>query len=546
VASSREEKIKTLERLRKIEQLETLRSAQERPIEETTAVGSVLSNVADAASQGSIGENLPIIGPAASKAAEYVRAGIDYASNLGDKPFTQSLADTQGKVAQESADFQKNYPVASTTKEVVGGLAGALALPVPGAGMAGAAGAATRIGGSALMSGLDAATRGDGLEAAKKAATVGGVVQGVMEGIPYVGKITSKAGKALAGKIDNLADGIEDFAAIRAVKSAFGNNKKAWDELSDEGRKTLGKIALSEEKIVSGSVGPVVKFGRSPAQIETAARAAGKKTWADAQKIMDSADEGAEALSFFDNRRLQATEISSKIRDYADKISDVSDSNLRVKKTLNEVANRFDEKGVLKLSDAQKLKADFEWKMKPLDAKFQDVLGKDGNKIVNQSIAQAIKENIKKSGVKDADKFEELYERYGAYAKLRSAAKDTNTKLTKNRGPFSLTDYMAGGAAAPVAAILTEDVRDTTMYAFAVAAANNLLRKRGNAALASSAMKLADVIRTKPDQVKKFYGVLEKAAQKGSASLATTHQLLLAQDREYRELMEGEKSKLLP
>jgi hypothetical protein len=68
-----------------------------------------------------------------------------------------------------------------------------------------------------------------------------------------------------------------------------------------------------------------------------------------------------------------------------------------------------------------------------------------------------------------------------------------------------------------------------------------MFRQRGNAALASSLRSVANVAKSSPEKLGKFYSVLEKAAEGGQASLAATHTMLLQKDPEYKKLIEPEQ-----
>jgi hypothetical protein len=507
------------------------------PVEQKSLGDKALSAAQEVGSfftEGSIGEKVPIIGPLATKAGEHFQAAVDYGVNLGDKPYSQALSEVQGRGKAAGDQFAKEHPYASTAQDLVGGGVGSLLLPIPGAGMTGLAGAAARTAGSAGMSALDSFTRGDSGEQVQGAAKLSGGIQAVAEGVsPLVGKFAGPIAKS----VDDLGRALEDYSAIKAVKHAFGNNKKAWKELGDRDV-WLGKAALSSAEDLSSAevkkvIEPVVKFGRSAAQTEKHAEDAAKKTWGGVSRIMEAADKAGAQVS--------GKSVADDIMKYAAKLDPISRDNEKLQEELMAAAMKFESRGQFRLAEAQDIKSKaFSWESKPYEKKLQDVLGKNGNNIINKSIGNAIKKAIVESKVESADKFEKLYKQFGVYAELRDKAKNTAIDLQKNR-PVGLFDVIIGTGAGIGAIVQNGDLEDAGMRAIALGAASNLIRKRGSSAIAVGLNKLANAMVSSPEKVRKYYDVFEKAAKKGSVGVAAAHEMLLAKDRQYRELIESEK-----
>jgi hypothetical protein len=456
--------------------------------------------------RSSIGENVPLVGPLARRAGEAVFGSFMEGGAEG----------LRARRDAEKRAFAEEHPGADIAQKLVGGIGGGLALPAPGAGMGGVAGAATRIGSNVGILGGDALARTGSLDEAKRAATSGGMLQLGMESIPVVGKAASPLARAIAQKTTQAGEKLQQTGAMRAVKAALGNNAKAWRMMGTKAQDT------GEQMLEKG----VVTFGAKAGKIAGKADDAADDAWAKVTQTFDDADNAGVTVN--------GADIAQKIRDEAAKIERVPQNEARIA-SLEKEALFFESQGAMPLSRVQKLKGEYDFK--PTDAK-NAVLGKDGNNLMNRVLGNSVKDTVKASNLPGAAEFERAYTNAGAFGAVKKAANQTEQQLTKNRSPFSLTDYIAGGAAGVGATVLGGDYKDAGLASFAIATANNLARTRGNSALAVTMNKLGQAIERKPDQVARFYGVLEKAAQNGQSSLVAAHQMLLQTEPEYRKAIE--------
>lgn len=465
---------------------------------------------------GSIGDNIPIIGPLARKAGEGFRAGTEYLGRKAfgtEKPFGEILSGIESENDARQAKFAKEHPYANVGRQIAGALGSAM-IPIPGANAGGIIGAGTRIAGTAAISGADTALRTKSLDEAKNSATFGGLAQTAMESIPVVGKAVGPLARPFGQGIEKLGAGIAESGAGRAVKAAFGNNGKLYKNLGDI--PGAGNLALDKG---------VVSFGSKAGAISRKAGEASKAEWSKVDEVFRAADDAGVKI---DSKR-----VADEILVAAQKIDPIGKSRSIADNLVKEAAD-IQKLGSISLSKAQELKNRFKFEMKdPLT----HALGDDGNNIINRAFGNAIKDTVETSGLPGAEGFVKAYQGSGVLGSLARGAKDTSDKLTKNRSPFSMTDLILGVGAGNAGAILTGDVGDSSVAGLAVAAANSLARNRGNAALAASLRNLGQSLAAKPQQFSKFYGVLEAAAKEGQASLAATHALLLQKEPEYKKLL---------
>lgn len=468
---------------------------------------------------GQIGEGIPVLGPLARSAGEHFRAGVDYLRNGGEKTYGSLLKGIQTENETRQRKFAEENPKTDIARKVVGGLGGALMIPIPGAGAQGAiTGPLARIAGITGISAADTAARGGSADDVKRAATFGGGAQTAIELIPGVGRVVAPITKPIAEGVEALGGRISELGAIRATKAAVGNLIKNQKMIGGEAK--MGSVGA--DMLDNG----VVKFGDNAGAISRRASEASKAAWSKVEQTFKAADEAGVGVD--------GSQVAQKIRAEAGKIKNVPKNESRIAELEKEAAY-YEAKGKMSLKEAQSYKNEYDWKnVDPL----KDVLGKNGNNLMNRAIGETIKDTVKTSGLPGADEFVQSYQQAGSFGAVSKAAKATSEQQARNRGPFSLTDYMAGGAGGVAAAAITGRKEDAGMAGLAIAAANGLMRTRGNAALGVSLNRLGEVLASKPAQLGKFYGVLEKAAQSGSASLAATHETLMQTEPAYRKAIE--------
>lgn len=470
---------------------------------------------------GTIMDNAPGFGPLARKAGEYFRAGTEYVGRKAfgeDKPYADILADVQGENDTRHAKFAKEHPTANIAREIVGGVAGAGMVPIPGANVSGKIlGPLARMAGVAGLNAADTGLRSGSLSEMRNAAILGGGAQAIAETVPVFGRAFAPISRPLGSAIKDIGEGVSASGAGRAVKAAFGNVSKAYEQMGNKRIVPAGELALEKG---------VVSFGDTAGNIAKKADVAGNEAWTKAEEIFKQADAAGV--------RVEGRDIAKNIRSEKSKIEPSPQNESRIN-SLEKTAAYFESRGQIKLSDAQRSKMDYDWKkVDPV----HDILGKNGNNLVNRAIGDSIKDTVKASGLPGSDDFVKNYQAAGTFSALEKGALKTQERLTKNRSPFSLTDYLTGGAVGGAAAAITGDAKDTGLAGIMAATANSLARTRGNSALAVSLSKVGKIIATKPEQLGKFYKILEKAAESGAASLATTHAMLLQRDPEYKNIIE--------
>ena len=209
------------------------------------------------------------------KAASAAYAG---AQEIGDifrdhenqRDFSDRYAEDQASRKDIAAKMRERSPDFSTVGDIMGGIS-AFTTPMLGAGMKGAAGVATRVGGNAALAALDQATKGDNLwdsDAAKQAATLTGGIQAGVEALPYVGKAVKAATKPIVetvgpkikdalGKVGKtgmkVALGVpEEDAAYYLAKAEGVNNAKSMEEIKGLVDDSVGKLKFDMDQKLLG------------------------------------------------------------------------------------------------------------------------------------------------------------------------------------------------------------------------------------------------------------------------------------------------------
>lgn len=452
-----------------------------------------------------VGRGVPILGPATVKAGHGLAAFLTRITP--DSVLPESL---RGKTIGELYDHFKQqddqteeklmaeHPFASR----VGQVAGSLTAPMPGAGMSGLAGAATRIAGVAGVNAGDAAMRG---EDPLKAAKVGGGIAAGLEALPVVGKLV----RPVAGNLGDLVEGggnaLRSLGEEKAFKAAAGNQAKAYklagDKVNDIGRELLDK--------------DVVSFGASPATIHERAGEQADQAWDRMKGAMDQADQAVPAGA------VSGTDIAQAIRANAQRIGGKGNESTVAK--LEDAAQYYEAMGDAPLSQSQVEKNS--WDYKPGD-------DFNANNIVKGAIGEAMETGVQRAGGQPAADYVAGKKTYGAMTQAGNAAEVHADRLAKNNS-FSLGDKAAAGAGM----LLNPHGTAAKVVTGAITGGiNKVVRARGNAALAVTADNLGSLLQKMPELAQKFGGQLTSAASRGNQALAVTHYMLSQQDPEYQRL----------
>jgi len=159
------------------------------------------------------GVHIPIIGDIGQAAGNAAIAA--YKSIKEDKPFGETYSALQADVRKFRAKEDKQAPIASTIK----GLAGGLVTRVPGVGMGGIGGIATRILGGALTTYASELIQGNSAEEAKaKAESTGALAAGIEAAVP-IGAAAARAVAPAVKKGMSVVFG----APLEAIKEYLKN-----------------------------------------------------------------------------------------------------------------------------------------------------------------------------------------------------------------------------------------------------------------------------------------------------------------------------------
>jgi hypothetical protein len=470
----------------------------------------------------------------------------------------------------EDAAFAKEHPVAEGLSQVAGGIALPIAPELKaaeGAGTlaklgTGAANAALRVGSNTAISAADAAARGhDPVEAAKRAALVGGGLEVVGAGARGL----SSLGEAGGATMDAAGDVAKGLAEEKAFKAAVGNQAKAYNEAADRGViNERGRELLDEG---------VVGFGDSAAQIAAKAKVAGKEAGKGIGDLLDSIDKAAPTPM------VNGKSMADELRAYANEIGGSGNKPLVTR--LTEAADDLEARGNMTFAQAQTEKNSWAWEPGSAVTKvaarrvkgiigqeMEDAIGRLGQ-VPEGTASAAIAEAPSQFGemlqtgsgrprmqsqphaaiYKDAelapdsalspDQQQALYQQLKSkYGTMTAAAKDAQVNANRydKNNSFSVGDKAAAFGAA---ALTPHGAAAKVATGMLAGAANKFVRKRGNSAAAVGLDKIGDVLKATPEVFGKYAAPLLESLGRGEQSLAVTHYLLMQQDPDYQNLVGG-------
>jgi hypothetical protein len=336
-----------------------------------------------------------------------------------------------------------------------------------------------------------------------------------------VGKVIAP----LKGDVEGAVQGLDDFANVRAVKAATGQNKAVLKKVArTKGIEEAGDALLNGEDKVIG-------FGSSVDKIKDRAADAADKAWAQVQGVHKAIDAAK------DGKSIDGGEIAKAIVEKANRIEPL-DQNLPIIDKMRSTAAYFERKGPMSLEHAQELKNNFVFKF--TDPKTH-ALGLDGNNAIREAFTEKMGDAVASADPALAKVWQDGMQKYGVYAETAGAASDRAVANVSNR-LISPSDYAVGATAALHSGMKNgaEGVADT-VRGVAAALAHKLVRERGSSAAAITAKNLAGILESAPEALGSAYGVLAKAAEGGPAALEATHMMLLKSDENYRKLLEPQQ-----
>lgn len=511
-----------------------------------------------------IGRSIPVAGPA------MVKAGHGLAAFLGSITPDTALPETlRGKTIgelydhfeQQDKDTQAKLMAEHPTAAMLGAVAGAAPVPIPGAGLEGAAGVAARIGGLGGMSAADTAVRGGSGEDIVKSGLMGA------------------GGGALGEAAAPLAAAAKSAANEKMAKAALGNNSAAWRELQAKGptaAQDLGRTLIDDE------IGGV---GSSAAGIAKRAGDARQKAWDTISGLFPDVDKALPGGA------VSGADIAQGILDYAKTVD--SPNNKALVSNLLGQADEFKNMGMIPMAEAQRLKNlyKFDWKeptaISEATNQIKGVIGgqmetgvgryADAAKAaaaetsaaapasqfaegaqtgtgprqrpsvqppaVPASEGDAVLKNaeaVTSDPAAALDQYKAQKERYGLFATAEDAAEKEAIRLKKNNS-FTIGDKGAAGLAGMALqhVPLPAPIKATAMVGAGLA--NKLVRGRGNATAAIGFDKLGDLLKIVPETFGKYLPQLQKAqAEGGDRGAAIAHFILMQKDPEYQLLLNGD------
>jgi len=445
----------------------------------------------------SVGENIPIAGPAAVAGGE--RFGAMLAAGQDDVSYEDALAAIQ---LQNETDRAQKIEESPLSAGVAAPLAGAAMIPAPfGKGKGFQAGATRVLANTGLAVGDDLA-RGELDEIPQDAGIVGGI-QAAIEIAPMAKKT----------------------ALNRAIKAAFGQQKKAFVETAKAGKlEKTGEALLNADE----AGGAVVKFGSTAEDI--APRAKAKKEFF-GEKIA----EVGKQIDAVVPQSVSGAAIAAKIRGELDGIA-VNSETQAVRERLGSLANEFEQAGTMSFAAAQKHKNSFKFKKGDMSPQVlpQDVRNKV-KMAIGETMDDTVAEVAQANGMDDlvAD-YARYKESYGIYKPVAQFAQDRSMGDAANRVLSPSDMFVAGGIGTSTflggmisGQGMGESGGASTTAMVLGAGVSNITRRRGSAAAAVTSRFVSDLLKAQPAMFGRFRPQLAAAERKGSTALIGTHEALL-------------------
>jgi hypothetical protein len=530
---SREEKIKEIQRLTKIKEIETLRAQQaaaQAPTPEQAPKVQPSQSALYGASQG-LTFGFADEGVAAVKALkDKVTSGGDYRDL-----YKARVAEERQSLDEARRENPKSY--------IGGELLGTLPtlaslLGIPKGATIGRAAASAGAQGALMAAGESTA---DPLESPDKAIDLGmDIAKGAAFGAATQGIFS--AGGGLLEKLTPSA--LRKTAEERAVKAATGQNISALRKMSGTTLNSAGDIAKAEaglrkkgrDILDEGSLQALDTVEDLAPKLSKGREKYGKLIGEIGTKIDESVPLAVDSQN-----------IAKKMIQYAETIPLTEQGKKLQDRILAESAN-FEKIGRMSFEDAQKFKNQFQYKPTDADAL---VSNKDVTNKVRSIIGSEMDDTVEKLaqlGPAETKQLLSQYKvaksKYGTFKSASDAATDRVQKNLSNRF-VSPSDYGVGATAGILSAMGgAQGGDDSKMSSLALGAlaamGNKFARTRGSALAAVTADNIAAALEKSPTLAKKFGEKIIDAANRGPAALTATHQMLM-KSPEYKKHFEDDK-----
>ena len=529
------------ERLRK--RLADVKAVPDRTLGEAAALSG--EAFARGAAQGATFGLADEVGGVLGMADEFLRRVVPggSAGEFAQKPLGEALAsryEMEREASQrEMEKLREEAPVASA----VGEIAGALAVPVPGAGVVG--GLAMR-GTRALAAGRAVAPLAKAVQPVARFAepvarvaaesAVGGALAGFGEGEGLGGSLAQAAESGLAAGVSAgaltkatraAAPALKTFSeemALRAVgaKAGIQNALRKMNYETAEEARALGARALKYGIVTPGATKDQV-FNRATSMIQSEGERIGEVTSPAFVKrkkaVFDFVRSARATAKPFEKIDKQKQRAAGPVREFVQDILAQSGEQLP--------EESFDAARRLKTSAQSVVTWDPSTGSMPAKLKRQAV------RAFTADFKDQIEEQL---GKKAAKKFKDAAEKYSAASDIQKLSREAATSEAQSRW-MGLVGTGLGAAAGTTLGVTQDSAALGLGTLVAVPFLEALARRRGPALSAVTASKVGAF-------VKKHGPKLERAMEGGRAAKATTHFLLSQRDPEYRRDAEALEKEL--
>ncbi len=370
------------------------------------------------------------------------------------------------------------------------------------------------------------------------AGVAGGVLDAAIDPTTYIGLGAGEAAEKGLQMAPELASYLEEKAGNRAVKAATGESRAAIRKAAGVSSKG-GKISTMEKNLAeSGSAlldsdeagGPVIKPLSTAKDI---ADAAAQKQQYFGQKIGEVGEKIDSAMP----NAVSGQNIADAMVNYAASIPETEGGKALQAKILAEAQN-FQGKQ-LSFKDAQAFKNQFKYEPQASDALIsnKDVTNKLQGIISDEmdSTVDALKNDLSPETLGN---YQDYKNRYRVYKNAAEAASQ-NSMNQLSRRMISPSSHGLGLTVGMGTLLNTGSPAKAALAGAGAAGANMLALGRGSSLAATTAKAVADRVAAAPAAFQKWLPALQQAAQRGDEALSLTHHLLMTNDPDYYNTMNG-------
>jgi hypothetical protein len=510
--------------------LADINATPDRTLGETAALSG--EAFARGAAQGATFGLADEVGGVLGMADEFLRRAVpgDSAGEFAQKPLGEALASRYEMEREANQREMERLREEAPAASAVGEIAGALVVPVPGAGVAGGlamrgvraapalagvrgAEAAARVAAqSALGAGLAGFGAGEGAAGSLGEALSSGLTSGVTAGV------TSKAAQAASPFLKKFAE----EAALKAVGAKAGITnalQKMGYESAAEARE-LGRKALDRK---------IVTFGATKDDVLARAQLLKEDAGQKIQDVTDLAERRGVVYNWLRSARKTAAPFANIDEQKQRAAGPVREfiEDILVQSGRQAPEQSFDAARRLKTSAQQVVTWDPATGSAPAKLKRQ---------AVNAFTADFRKQVTEQLGKKVGKKLKDASDAYGAAVDMEKLSRNAATTEQQQR-VFGLIGTGLGAGLGTTLGITSDSAALGGAVAVGVPLLEALARKRGPALSAVTADRLAKF-------AQKHGPKLQAAMEGGRAAKASTHFLLSQRDPEYRRDAEALEKQL--